>query len=864
MKKIFISCLLALMPLLASAVKVRIDGIWYNLDVDKRTAEVTRSSSGSAAYDECFDYVGNVVIPETVQYEGQTIDVLGIGEEAFYKCKALTSVTFPNSLTYIERYAFNECVSLNGVTIPEKLRKIGDCAFSHCSSLTSIVIPKNVENIGGCAFEYTGLTSVVLDARKNNYMAQLVFANCPNLTSVSIGENITYLGHQMLAGCTNLKSVEIPSNIDFKAGDGSCGDFLFQDCTSLTSVTLPDNMTIIPSGMFSGCTALTSIDIPESVTEIETSAFEKSGLTSITIPKNVTRLWPLCFYDCKHITSIVIPDNVTDLGEYLFWSCTALESVTIGSGVSYIPSSMFANCTSLKTITIPDNIEAIYSSAFAECIRLESIKIGSGVRILGTRIFENCIKLTDVYNCAAQVTTHFINEHGGSIDPFKGFYPEEATLYVPDSLYFDYKSAYKWKDFGTIKTLSGETLSYTNKLVYMVDSVEYKSYEVDYKTSLIPEEAPVKEGHTFSGWSGLPETMPWHDVTVYGSFVPNKYTVTWQVDGEVVKSEQVTYGTAIPVPEIPVKEGHTFSGWDTIPETMPAKDLTLTGVCTPNKYTIAYMLDGSLLQTDTITYGNSVTPCQVPEKEGYTFSGWSELPATMPATDLIINGAYTINKYRLTYLVDGAVYKECEVAYGDTIIAEAAPFKDGYRFGGWSEIPVRMPAHDVQVDGALIEIVYCALPVISYADGQLTFTCQTEGVEFISSIICDDVNTYRDAQVALSVAYNVSVYATKEGCENSDTVTAVLCWIECDHQDEEESGVLKVASTPALIQSFNGIITIEGLKKGTSVSVYTASGMEVASGVAEENVILTLDTQMTKGEVAIVKMGAKSVKVLMK
>ena len=68
----------------------------------------------------------------------------------------------------------------------------------------------------------------------------------------------------------------------------------------------------------------------------------------------------------------------------------------------------------------------------------------------------------------------------------------------------------------------------------------------------------------------------------------------------------------------------------------------------------------------------------------------------------------------------------------------------------------------------------------------------------------------------------------------------------------------------ALIQSSNDIITIEGLEKGTSVSVYTTSGMEVASGVAEENVTLTLDTQMTKGEVAIVKMGAKSVKVMMK
>lgn len=745
------------------------------------------------------------------------------------------------------------------MTIPEKLRKIGDCAFSFCSSLTSIVIPKNVENIGPCAFEYTGLTSVVLDARKYNNMGQDVFARCTNLTSVTIGENITYLGSGMLKQCPNLKSVEIPSNIDFKAGDGSCGSALFQNCTSLTSVALPDNMAIIPSNMFDGCTALTSIDIPESVTEIGTSAFAKSGLISITIPKNVTRLWPHCFYDCKHITSIVIPDNVTDLGAYLFWSCTALESVTIGSGVSIISYHMFDDCTSLRTITIPDNIISVDEGAFVNCIRLNTVKMGSGVLYIGNEMFGNCTNLTDVYFYSKQIP-YFTNNR----DPFEDFYLEEATLYVQDSLYFDYKSADKWKDFGTIKTLSGEILSYTNKLVYMVDSVEYKSYDVDYKTSLTPEEAPVKEGHTFSGWSGLPETMPWHDVTVYGSFIPNKYTVTWQVDGEVVKSELVTYGTAIPVPETPVKEGHTFSGWGTIPETMPAKDLTLTGVCIPNKYTIAYMLDGSLLQTDTITYGNSVTPCQVPEKEGYTFSGWSELPATMPATDLIINGAYTINKYRLTYQVDGAVYKEYEVTYNDTIIAEAAPVKDGYRFGGWSEIPVRMPAHDVQVDGVFIEIVYCGRPVISYADGQLTFTSQTEGVEFISSITCDDVNTYRNAQVALSVAYNVSVYATKEGYENSDTVTAVLCWIECDHQDEEEKGILKVASTSALIQSSNGIITIQGLEKGTSVSVYTASGMEVASGVAEENVTLTLETQMTKGEVAIVKMGAKSVKVMMK
>jgi len=142
------------------------------------------------------------------------------------------------------------------------------------------VIPKNVDDIGACAFEYTGLTSVVLDARKYNSMGHDVFANCNNLTSVTIGENITFLGASMFGGCVNLKSIEIPENIVSWGSYG--GSRIFENCTSLTSVTIPDNMAIIPSGMFSGCTALTSIDIPESVIEIETSAFEKSGLTSIT------------------------------------------------------------------------------------------------------------------------------------------------------------------------------------------------------------------------------------------------------------------------------------------------------------------------------------------------------------------------------------------------------------------------------------------------------------------------------------------------------------------------------------------------------------------------------------------------------
>lgn len=69
----------------------------------------------------------------------------------------------------------------------------------------------------------------------------------------------------------------------------------------------------------------------------------------------------------------------------------------------------------------------------------------------------------------------------------------------------------------------------------------------------------------------------------------------------------------------------------------------------------------------------------------------------MPAHDVTVTGTFAINKYKLTYMIDGAEYKSYELEYGATITPETAPTKEGYTFSGWSEIPETMPAHDVVV-----------------------------------------------------------------------------------------------------------------------------------------------------------------------
>ncbi len=240
--------------------------------------------------------------------------------------------------------------------------------------------------------------------------------------------------------------------------------------------------------------------------------------------------------------------------------------------------------------------------------------------------------------------------------------------------------------------------SYT--LTYKVDGNVYKTLTVPYGSTITPEAAPTKEGYTFSGWSEIPKTMPAKDVVVTGSFTINKYKLTYMVDGVVYKTYEINYASTITPEATPIKEGYTFSGWSGIPKTMPAHDVVVTGSFSKGQYVLTYIVDGQTYKSIRMDYGNTIVPETAPTKEGYTFSGWSEIPKTMPAHDVVITGSFTINKYKLTYIVDGVVYKTYEINYGTAITPEAVPTKEGYTFSGWSEIPKTMPAHDVTVTGS--------------------------------------------------------------------------------------------------------------------------------------------------------------------
>ena len=391
-------------------VKYAVEGGY--LTFDKKTGTVT----------DCDSSVTKANIPHTIK----GVTVTSIGEEAFYGCISLTSVTIPDSVTSIGGSAFYNCKSLTSVTIPGSVTSIDKDAFCFCRSLTSVTIPDSVTSIGRYAFSYCeSLTSVTIPDSVTS-IGDYAFYGCKSLTSVAIPDSVTCIGNCAFWKCSSLASVTIPDSVT------SIGEYAFSDCKSLTSVTIPDSVTSISNYTFGSCTSLTSVTIPDSVTSIGEFAFRYcKSLTSVAIPNSVTSIGERAFSECTSLTSVTIPDSVTSIGVGAFASCTSLTGIWVAEGNSHyssdasgvlfskdkttlvqcpgafaactIPDSVtsivgyaFAGCTSLTNVTIPDSVTSIGSHAFSYCKSLTSVTIPDSVTSIGGSAFGNCTSLTSV------------------------------------------------------------------------------------------------------------------------------------------------------------------------------------------------------------------------------------------------------------------------------------------------------------------------------------------------------------------------------------------------------------------------------------------------------------------------------------
>lgn len=232
---------------------------------------------------------------------------------------------------------------------------------------------------------------------------------------------------------------------------------------------------------------------------------------------------------------------------------------------------------------------------------------------------------------------------------------------------------------------------------------EQKEVRYTFDAEVSSPAEPTREGYTFIGWSdSIPVNMPDSDVTVTAEWAINQYSVAFVVDGDTVQTDIYNYGDKVEEISVGDKEGYTFNGWEAkMPAKMPAENLVFNVVWKVNTHNFTYVTARNTFSIS-YSYGDSIIVPKDPTRKGFKFLGWSDtIPATMPDKDVKINALWEAKKYAVTLVVDGVVRTD-SIVYGDSLKIEDQK-KVGYIFKGWDyDVPEVMPAKNFTLTAKFI------------------------------------------------------------------------------------------------------------------------------------------------------------------
>ena len=445
----------------------------------------------------------------------------------------ITDLVIPNSVTSIGNNTFYGCSGLKSVTFPGSVTSIGASAFNGCTGLTSVKI---TDISSWCKIEFTDFDSNPL------YYAHHLYLNDTEITDLVIPNSVTSLGTSAFENCSALESATIGTGVP------ALPQRVFYGCKSLASLSIPNNVASIGNNAFAGCVALTDLtfedseDPEDSEPQIKSISFDnwtstnhnhsstsykeysfnaeigdvltfnytvssesgydfliiklngtqivgESGTKSGSYSKEFTEAGAVTLYlsyskdsstssgsDEASVTDIWLngagfAQGVLTLGSNgsspLFVDCP-LDEVYIGRKLSYTTASgsgysPFYRNASLRTVEITDAETQIYDNEFYGCSSLQSLKIGDGVTTIGKWAFSGCSALEyfsvgsmvesigqEAFSDCTSLTSFTSN---APVPPICGnqalddINKWECTLYVPAESIGQYKVADQWKDF---------------------------------------------------------------------------------------------------------------------------------------------------------------------------------------------------------------------------------------------------------------------------------------------------------------------------------------------------------------------------------------------------------------------------------
>ncbi len=698
--------------------------IYYDWANDNQT-ELAVSFEGRYYESYSDRYSGDVVIPERVNYNGTTYPVTSIADHAMFNCPNLTSVTIPNSVTSIGAYAFYVCSGLTSIDIPNSVTSIGECAL-YGTGATSVTIGNSLASIGNNVFNSCSGTLTINSNIPDASSADNSPFRGSTFSEVIFGDEVTSIGSYAFNNYSSLTSLVIGNSLT------SIGHYAFNRCSGLTTVTLPNSLKSIGAYAFSG-TGITSITLPCTMTTLEDRAFSGLDLTSVNVLvtdyaafcsnvlltqiKNKVKL-PVVLVDLNgnEIKQFVVPEGVTTIGHNAFYNCTGLTSLTLATTVTEIGILPFGGCTNLRGVKVVVNdLAAFCHNVIVGLMSRVEFPVllvdGNGWEITSLNIPSSVTSIGEnaFANCI-DLESVTIGNTVTSIDNW-AFYGCTAlkTINVPSSV-----SSIGSGAFMSTAWLDNhpDGMVYAGKVALM-----YKGMMPDDTCITLPEGTTGIADGAFSGCFCLTSITFPNSVKSIGDWA----------------FENCTSLTSFEIPS----------------------SVTSIG-------------DGAFQSCSSLS---SITiPSFVTSIGEYTFYDCSHVRTLFIGSGVssIGNGAFS----RLPDLADVYCYAEIVPAadshafdnsnYGATLHVPTASEQAYSRTEPWT--------YFANIEGG-VETKKCATPTIAFVNDKLSFTCETEGVQFVYSMSSDDIRTNDENDNALANRFRVSVYATKEGYTNSEVAS---------------------------------------------------------------------------------------------
>ena len=792
-----------------------IESIGENAFANCNVLETINIESVSEIGDGAFDGCCNLYFSAD-----STLNILStenIGKTAFRDCVSIRKINLSQSLKTIGDRAFYSCDKISELTIPSSVKHIGDYAFSGCIKIKNVTLPLGLESIGKYAFSRCELLADVVIEGNPAGLSRNTFSSTPFFDSLKPeDDNIIYLNNIAIM---EYRTTKAPHTLVFKDGTVEIGDdFIGSSYEYVTGVVLPSTLKKIGDNAFSYFlydsphSELSSVNFPEGLEEIGSNAFSGSKITELSFPSTLRKIGEKAFYGCSQLQGeLVITKGITNIGISAF------------------------DDTNLFQITV--KAENLAESPCI-CRTAERLKVGAQVRILPNKMFS--------YGNYKKVTYEERSDEAQLLIGEKCFYCcsnlqsvslPKGNIEICDQAFCE-SGVSVLSVAGVVKNVGKSAFEKTRiKELNFIDGLEYIGEKAFYycdslKSANLGNTVRYIGGNAFGGSMRLQNISLGEqlDSIGYDAFRWCESLENVELPQSLKYLGEGAFSSCSKLKAINIPNGietigtHSFSNCKSMTTVAMPEKLKSIG-----KY--AFLNCSGLTRVEFPSTLESIS-----KQAFYDCSALKDIICLGNVPPTASTDAFS--RYNATLYV----YENSLQSYKET--------------SPWSRFTMETMA------GGEGDPKVCATPTISFVDGSLSFSCDTEGAEIFYRLTSNDIRSYDTSVttdlIPLSACYEISCYAKASGYLKSPTAKAKLCWLQPSLDNED--GILNANTTRGVIlSSSNGTITLSGLDKDEVVDLYSISGTMLSRTTAMNG---TVKFHVSGEQVVIVRIGEQSIKMI--